>query len=58
MNEVDGILEERTEETLRRMLNRAIVSESLTVVVQYKLVGKLSNAIKKTGSGLSEANLR
>jgi hypothetical protein len=53
MNEVDGILEQRTEEILRRMLNKAIVSESLTAVVQYKLVDKLSNAIEKTGSELS-----
>jgi hypothetical protein len=56
MNEVDGILEGGTNEILRRMLNNAIVTESLTAVVQYKLIDKLSNAIEKTGSELSEAS--
>jgi hypothetical protein len=45
MGEVDRILEERTEETIRRMLNRAMASESLTATVQYKLVGKLCDTI-------------
>lgn len=46
MSDADRILEERTEETIKRMINKAIVSESLTAAVQYKLAGKLCNTIE------------
>ena len=56
MDDVDRILEEGIEETVRRMLNRVVASESLTAAVEYKLVGELSKAIKVTGSDLFKAS--
>jgi hypothetical protein len=46
MSEADRILEERTEETIKRMINKAVASESLTAAVQHKLVGKLCDTIE------------
>jgi hypothetical protein len=57
MGDVDRILEERTEEPIRRMLNRAMASESLTTAVKYKLVGESSEAIKATRSNLFKAGI-
>ncbi|HXX34743.1 MAG TPA: hypothetical protein VEM15_09745 [Thermodesulfobacteriota bacterium] len=45
MSEADKILEEKTEETIRRMINKGMVSESLTAAVEYKFVDKLCDTI-------------
>lgn len=54
--EVDEILKEGTEETVRRMLNRAVASESLSAPVQHKIATELSKAIKITGESLFNAS--
>ena len=46
MTEADKILEERTEETIKRMINKGITSESLVAAMEYKLVGKLCDTIE------------
>jgi len=46
MSDGDRILEERTEETIKRMVSKGIASGSLTAAVQYKLAGKLCDAIE------------
>jgi len=56
MEEVDEILKEGTEETVRRMLNKVVASESLTAVVQHKIASELCEAIKTTGSTLFKAS--
>ena len=57
MLDIDKVVEEGTEETIRRFLNRSGDStEALTATVQYKLVGELSTAIKTTGSTLHNAS--
>jgi len=46
MSDADRILEETTEETIKRMINKAVASESLAAAVQYKLASKLCGAIE------------
>jgi hypothetical protein len=54
--ETDEILKEGTEETVRRMLNRAVASESLSAAVQHKITTELCKAIKITGESLFNAS--
>ena len=48
MDEVDEILQEKTKETVKRMLNRGISVESLSAAIQHKLVVKLCDTIDAT----------
>jgi len=57
MVDVDKIVNESTEETLRRFLRKSGDSvEALTAAAQYKLVDELSKTIKTTGSTLFKAS--
>lgn len=57
MMDIDKIVSENTEETLRRFLSKSGDSvEALTAAVQYKLVDELSKAINTTGSTLFKAS--